>query len=129
LQSVLKQAMVQATGPVLLAEFLPPELRAESATSEVAPADGEQKCNLLAQIKERLHAGSRMLYAETLESMERTLLTVVLTHTEGNQSKAAEVLGITRGSLRNKIRLLGINIERKVNLEENGAVEPEASEV
>jgi len=70
-----------------------------------------------------------MLYAETLESMERTLLTVVLTHTEGNQSKAAEVLGITRGSLRNKIRLLGINIERKVNLEENGAVEPEASEV
>jgi len=129
LQSVLKQAMVQATGPVLLAEFLPPELRAESAKSEVAPADGEQKCNLLAQIKERLHAGSRMLYAETLESMERTLLTVVLTHTEGNQSKAAEVLGITRGSLRNKIRLLGINIERKVNLEENGAVEPEASEV
>jgi hypothetical protein len=56
--------------------------------------------------------------------MERTLLTAVLTHTEGNQSKAADILGITRGSLRNKIRLLGINIERKVNLEEGGSVDP-----
>jgi DNA-binding NtrC family response regulator len=129
LQSVLKQAMVQATGPVLLADFFPSELRTDTTVSESALADGDQKSNLLTLIKERLLAGSKMLYSETLEAMERTLLTAVLTHTEGNQSKAAEILGITRGSLRNKIRLLGINIERKVNLEENGAVDPVASEV
>jgi len=129
LQSVLKQAMVQATGPVLLADFFPPELRTDTTVPEPALAEGDQKSNLLTLIKERLQAGSKMLYAETLEAMERTLLTAVLTHTEGNQSKAAEILGITRGSLRNKIRLLGINIERKVNLEENGAVDPVASEV
>ena len=29
-----------------------------------------------------------------------------------NQTKAAEILGITRGSLRNKLRTLGIGVER-----------------
>jgi two-component system nitrogen regulation response regulator GlnG len=62
----------------------------------------------------REQAGSRNLYAETLEMMERYLITRVLRDTAGNQSKAAERLGITRGSLRNKIRTLGISIEHTV---------------
>jgi two-component system nitrogen regulation response regulator GlnG len=57
--------------------------------------------------------------------MERTLLTVVLRSTEGNQSKAAEILGITRGSLRNKIRQLGISIDHTINLQDSPTdVEP-----
>ena len=43
--------------------------------------------------------------------MERSLLTRVLRHTGGNQVQAAKLLGITRGSLRTKIRTLGIQIE------------------
>jgi two-component system nitrogen regulation response regulator GlnG len=43
------------------------------------------------------------------------LLTKVLCATDGNQSKAAKILGITRGSLRTKIRSLGIAIERVVS--------------
>jgi len=46
--------------------------------------------------------------------MERQLLTAVLRHTDGNQLRAAKILGITRGSLRTKIRALGITIERAV---------------
>ena len=46
--------------------------------------------------------------------MERSLLTRVLRHTRGNQLQAAKVLGITRGSLRTKIRALGITINREV---------------
>jgi two-component system nitrogen regulation response regulator GlnG len=46
--------------------------------------------------------------------MERQLLTQVLRHTSGNQVQAAKLLGITRGSLRNKIRDLGINIGRTI---------------
>ena len=62
--------------------------------------------------------------------MERTLLTAVLEHTHGNQSKAAEILGITRGSLRNKIRQLGICIDHKIKVQENGTMadDPVASE-
>jgi two-component system nitrogen regulation response regulator GlnG len=38
----------------------------------------------------------------------------VLRHTGGNQVQAARTLGITRGSLRAKVRELGIRIDRTV---------------
>ena len=41
----------------------------------------------------------------------------ILGETAGNQSQAAEMLGITRGSLRNKIRSMGIVIEQVVSTE------------
>jgi two-component system nitrogen regulation response regulator GlnG len=46
--------------------------------------------------------------------MERQVLTQVLRHTAGNQLQAAQLLGITRNSLRHKLRALGITIERAV---------------
>ena len=51
---------------------------------------------------------------DVLRRLERILLTRVLQHTGGNQLQAAKILGITRGSLRTKIRALGITIERSV---------------
>ena len=61
------------------------------------------------------------LYAEALAAMERQVITRVLRHTGGNQVRAAQVLGITRGSLRTKIRALGIFIERTVWPDEFGS--------
>jgi two-component system nitrogen regulation response regulator GlnG len=49
--------------------------------------------------------------------MERCLVTRVLSVCEGNQSKAARILGITRGCLRNKVRMLGISIDTLVQIE------------
>ncbi|NBO93411.1 MAG: hypothetical protein EBV06_14030 [Planctomycetia bacterium] len=69
-------------------------------------------------VRQRLEAGTRELYAEALERMEREILIRVLRHTAGNQVQAAQVLGITRGSLRNKIRTLGIRLGRSVSTEE-----------
>ena len=46
--------------------------------------------------------------------IERQLITRVLRHTGGNQVQAAKILGIDRGSLRSKIRSLGISLERIV---------------
>jgi two-component system nitrogen regulation response regulator GlnG len=48
--------------------------------------------------------------------MERYLLTRVLRETDGNQSLAARMLGITRGSLRNKIRALRLSIDHVVTV-------------
>ena len=39
-------------------------------------------------------------------------------HTDGNQSHAAAILGITRGCLRNKVRQLNISISRTVAVRE-----------
>ena len=65
-------------------------------------------------IAERLEADSTDLHAEALAAMERHLLTRVLRHTGGRQLQAAKILGITRGSLRTKLRTLGITIGRSV---------------
>lgn len=44
------------------------------------------------------------LYALVFEEVELPLLEIVMRFTEGNQSKAAEHLGISRGTLRKKLK-------------------------
>ena len=50
--------------------------------------------------------------------MEKFVITRVLQTTGGNQSQAARILGITRGSLRNKTQTLGIKIGQVVTAED-----------
>jgi two-component system nitrogen regulation response regulator GlnG len=114
---VLKKAMVQASGPVIIPEFLPEMVRLTYAAGEKSPHDDLPPGDLEALVVDRLEGGSVDLYAEALEAMEKYLLTRVLRVTEGNQSRAAMILGITRGSLRNKIRSLWISIGQTVSVE------------
>lgn len=44
------------------------------------------------------------LYDMVLAEMEAPLLKVVLEHTNGNQSQAADILGLNRGTLRKKMK-------------------------
>jgi len=128
LQSVLKQAILQTTGPVLVADFLPDEIRERAKRpSTGGSADSDlPTTDLDGYVDERLHAGSEDLYAESLTLMEKCLITRVLRHTSGNQSQAARILGITRGSLRNKVRALGIMIGQVVSVDdESGEKEEE----
>jgi two-component system nitrogen regulation response regulator GlnG len=122
LQNALEVALLNATGPVLLPEFLPDWLppRAEGETptgGEAAPAG----LDLAAFLDARLRAGSNELYAEAVRELERILLPLVLRQTGGNQLQAAKLLGITRGSLRTKLRELGLRIDRTVSAEEDGS--------
>ena len=43
------------------------------------------------------------IYDMVLKSIEKPMLEVVMKHAEGNQSKAAEWLGINRNTLRRKL--------------------------
>jgi DNA-binding NtrC family response regulator len=115
LQSVLKQAMLNASGPVLVPAFLPAAVQTGTPPKLNGAATPEWERHL----QERIQASSQDLYAEMLALMERQLLTAVLRHTQGNQLQAAKILGITRGSLRTKIRALGITIERAVSSEDD----------
>jgi len=112
LQSVLKQALLRATGPILIPDFLP-ALNQSTDRLRANAVDGEG-FDLSRFIEQRLAEGSEDLHAEVLEQVERMLLTQVLHQTTGNQVQASRILGITRGSLRTKIRTLGINIEKSV---------------
>jgi two-component system nitrogen regulation response regulator GlnG len=122
LQSVIKQALLQTTVPVLLPDFLPAvvlqrvaDLRAQPANGTAGTPEEDWGAKFVA---ERIAAGSEDLYAEALAIMERQVLTAVLRHTGGNQVQAARILGIARNSLRSKIKTLRIQIERTVSSED-----------
>lgn len=122
LQGVLRQAMLQCSGEVLMESNLPAELKPalvqynREKLADTGPVK-QSSSGLSQYINERLAALSKDLYAETLAQMETELLTLVLQHAGGNQSEASRILGITRGSLRNKIRSHGISIDQVVTLE------------
>ncbi len=48
------------------------------------------------------------VYDMVISSVEKPLLEVVLTHTEGNQTQASEILGINRNTLRKKMQHYGV---------------------
>jgi two-component system nitrogen regulation response regulator GlnG len=109
LQSVVKQALLGTTGPVVLPEFLPASVRrAGNGTGDA----GFDYGGLTAYVEDQLAAGSTRLYADYQALTDRHLLALVLRHTGGNLSRAAATLGITRATLRSKLAALGIPVER-----------------
>jgi two-component system nitrogen regulation response regulator GlnG len=116
LENVVKQTLVQATGSVVIPDFLPP-LDTCGPTDLGSDGRSEDEADHLSYFMERrIKAGSENLYAESVEYLERRLLARVLQETEGNQSQAARILGITRGNLRNKVRTLGIEMQHVVSM-------------
>jgi DNA-binding protein Fis len=58
-----------------------------------------------------------VLYKSVLEAVEKPLLEQTLERCEGNQLKAARILGINRNTMRTKIKKLGIDASKwKANL-------------
>jgi len=49
------------------------------------------------------------LYELVMREVEAPLFKVVMDHVHGNQSRAATILGINRGTLRKKLKELGIS--------------------
>ena len=49
------------------------------------------------------------LYEIALRELEIPLFVEVLNHCDGNQSRAADILGINRGTLRKKLKNYGIS--------------------
>lgn len=124
LEAVVRQSLLQTTGSVILPEFLPDSIRFDPGEPVVLDPNDDPASDLEAFLSTRLrNDNAQDIYVETLEMMERFVISRVLRHTEGNQSQAAKMLGITRGTLRNKIRTLRISLGTTVTLDE----EPEAA--
>jgi DNA-binding NtrC family response regulator len=120
LQSIVRQSVLKATGPVIVPEFLPPEVHGLTPGRETAvDADGHPEVDLKGFVERRLGSGTTDLYAEAVEVMERFLFTRVLRETAGNQSRAAEILGITRGKVRDRIAAFNISVDTNVSIDEN----------
>lgn len=55
-------------------------------------------------------AKPRAIYDMVLRNVERPMLEIVLDQAEGNQSVAADMLGINRNTLRKKIQALKLKV-------------------
>ena len=126
LEAVVRQALLQTTGSMILPEFLPEAVRFPDDKPH-APAsnhDDAPPSDLASFMESQLRSQSHDIYAEATAMLDRYVLKRVLQHTRGNQSQAAKLLGITRGSLRNKLRLLHMSLGTTVTVddEENVSV-------
>jgi two-component system nitrogen regulation response regulator GlnG len=118
LQSVLKQALLRASGPILLPAFLPDFSGGPGESGTAAPA-GLRSLDLEAFIRQRLGPEAQDLYADTHRQVDRILLPQVLEFTGGNQHQAARLLGIARQTLRQKLRDLGLYVTHSVEADED----------
>ena len=119
LQSTLKQALIQATGPILVPDCLPQAIRAETPTAALAaPLEAPDLVAALTRfIDKRLQTAATGLHGDLIDLVERHLLLQVLRSTGGNQSQAARILGMTRKTLRGKLGALGIAVEHSTSVE------------
>jgi two-component system nitrogen regulation response regulator GlnG len=111
LQNVIRGALIASTGVVLLPAFLPPEVLAEEESpleeklAEPA-ADVAAWQAIPALLDEWLATGERDLYRRVLEQVDRYVIGRVMKHAGGNQARASDLLGLSRVTVRNRLRSL-----------------------
>jgi two-component system nitrogen regulation response regulator GlnG len=110
LQSVLKYAIIRASGDFLTLDSLPESLLQVGSGVQGTGAVARLP-DVAARTAELLHVGETDLYRQLCVQIDRTVLDVVLRHVKGNQVQASELLGISRTTLRAKLRGLGMTAE------------------
>ena len=114
LRNVVEHAAVMSRGgPITIAHITPPPASLASDAGLGMSGGGEQPLlsQAVAQWTERVcqdpQAGDVM--NRFLAAVEPTLLAKILEHTGGNRAAAADLLGIHRGTLRDRLRRYGID--------------------
>jgi len=67
------------------------------------------KATMDAYLKQLDGHSTGQLYQMFLQEVETPLLETIMEYVRGNQSKAAELLGINRGTLRKKLKMYGLH--------------------
>lgn len=106
LENAIKRALVMCSGQMLLTEHFS-QLFEKTPDSSMVQQDSEQQIYGLLQgeVARYLEVDGDVgqLYAAIRSIFEKPLFEIVLEHTEGNRSKASEILGINRNTLHTKL--------------------------
>jgi nitrogen regulation protein NR(I) len=126
-QSAIKYAMLHASGDILTPEDLPevcrlgdagsvpPEPEIDPLIADAPPAGGDwDNLNLGPFVRELLNSHDGDIYRKVGAAVDRVVLNLVLQHVKGNQAQAAEYLGMSRTTLRSKLRGLGMTLEKQL---------------
>jgi two-component system, NtrC family, nitrogen regulation response regulator GlnG len=119
LQSIIREGLIVSAGPTLLPEFLPAELRqagdseteTDLGTSPIPDADWH---SLQQRVESWIASGETDVYRRTREQVDRLLILRAMQATGGNQLRVAEILGLSRVTLRSKLRSMKLSVEKVV---------------
>ena len=132
-QSAIKYAIIQATGVVITPDCLPQSCHANPSTMNpgshnIAGSAGETddsnvappaEFDLIGFVRQLLTEDRPDLYRVITQEVDQQILREVMAYCNGSQLQAAEKLGISRMTLRSKLRALGI-------IQEKGAGTPDS---
>ena len=104
LRNAMEHAAVVCGGDVILPRHLPAAVRAAAGG---AGPDASRVHQAAEAYLDSLPPGAGQ-FGRAVESLERALIRRALAETHGNQSAAADLLGLHRNTLRNKLRQLGM---------------------
>ncbi|MFO0906532.1 MAG: sigma-54 dependent transcriptional regulator [Pirellulales bacterium] len=130
LQSVIRESLLRSAGPVLLPEFLPEHIGVRANEVEIVAADRDSAvtwASLAELLQTDLQSGSPGLYRRSVEKLDELILRGAMLRTGGNQAAAAELLGVSRPTLRAKLRQLAARRTPVDNPTERPAPEKPAS--
>ncbi len=126
LQSVVKYALLLATGIVIVPAYLPDSVRkpesqvktgARAMESTETRSSRNGTVNLSELTRSLLATGCDDIHRELIGIVDQKIFAEVLEHTNGNLTHAAKRLGITRTTLRTRMEALGMSLERSAKLE------------
>lgn len=109
LQSVIREALIVSTGPTLLPEFLSIELQSDPPvdveTSEPIVNVNQDAWRALGDyVEHSINEHTSDAYRRALLRFDRLVVSHAMKLSEGLQSRASEILGLSRPTLRAKIR-------------------------
>lgn len=109
LQSVIRESLIVSTGPTLLPEFLPEDLQSDPMTDmdmhpRLATVGQETWRDLGEFIEHSIPQELPNLYRVAIRRFDQFIVTLAMKHAGDLQSKAAQILSLSRPTLRSKLR-------------------------
>ncbi len=114
LRAVIRRCVLDSVMPVITPDGLPLEITKNNGVVAPTKRENMDGAELPQLVHRLLGENSTNIYAEGMIYMEKYVITEVLKSTNGNQSQAAEILGITRGKLRDRISTYSISLTSSV---------------
>jgi two-component system nitrogen regulation response regulator GlnG len=107
LENAVQRAITLSQGDKIFPDSLPPQIFKPGQGAHLSFENFlEEKLADLVERMGGLEQGD--IYSMVLHRVEKPLITLILKKTEGNQVRAANLLGINRNTLRKKIKELAI---------------------
>jgi DNA-binding NtrC family response regulator len=117
LQSVIRESLIVSAGPAILPEFLPAELHREPPDDDESELESAPMPNIDWQmisqfVETALARGDTDVYRQTQEQVDRFLIRRAMQLAEGQQNRAAKLLGLSRMTLRTKLRNMQLSVAK-----------------